>query len=109
MLLIKVSLHNENTFLTASIAEKGKALHDKLNSYLVFRATNYFVYPSNQTQPNPTYGLQHGLDINKELQNYDQKKADRLEAIRNELIQKIEEVETALTDSILTAKNKLGV
>ena len=98
----------ENTFLSKSIAKKSQILRDKLISYFDCISSNFFVYPKIQTQSNLNYGLQPGLDINKELQNYDQQKADRLEKIRIELIQKTETVESSLADIILIAKRKIG-
>ena len=98
----------ENMFLSKTINEKAQNLKKRLDEYSSFRTTNFFVYPSNQTRQNPSYGLQPRMDINKELQVFNQTTEDKLNEIRTELIHKTEIVEQALTDLILKIKQKLG-
>lgn len=99
----------ENLFISRAINKEGKELRDKLNDFLAFRALNFFVYPSNQTQPNPSYHLRPGMEYRKELPNFNQATEDRLELLRIELSGKSQEVDNSLNKLILVFKNKLGL
>ena len=98
----------ENHFLTRSIKSSANKLSKLLDEYYLFLASNFFVYPKNQVNSNPTYSLQPGLDINKDLQNYDSKRAEKLEALSKELVKKTEQVEITFEELIIKAKSKLG-